>query len=355
MKANKLFRKLALSGVALGAAAVTLTATTFAWYTSNTEADVTQVSAATEAKGSDSLFIATANDYDTAANGYVAKSWDDYLAKATPHLSAGGSATYTLKPVYSSYDSTAGRSYKAIEEATDSGVTYAAEDNTNFLEFAFRIKTADKITTAKNLYFSEFNLVSSATTSGQSITQIALASGEGTGISTKGQQYGAGLLKALKLDITTAEVTLGTGDKLGEIPDAGATTRKAGATDEANSVTTLGFEALETVADTNISTANAVGYYKKVMGLTTFAAPQAYVAGTEVNDSGATALSIGEIPVSQQNQEFSVVEVRFVLYLDGWDNYCYDIMQGQTVTLSFQLTTDSAKAVIKTGNAPQQP
>ena len=366
MKANKLFRKLALSGVALGAAAVTLTATTFAWYTSNTEADVTAVTAQTEAKSSASLFIATASEYDgTGATGYKqATDWNDYLAKATPTVTGsvdGTANAYVLKPVFSNYGtvstSVSGRAYNKIAEVTGTNkdtVTYAAENAGDFMEFVFRVRTSAGIDSSKDLYFSEFNLSAAATDASVATTQVPLAGGDGTGITSKNAVYGASLLKALKLDVTSADVDL---DADSAIPAEGSTSRKAGASAETDTVTTYGFESLGG-SDTNIGTANAVGYYNKVMGTNIAAPTTGYNVGTETflidltaadadtQKSGKTPVKVATIPATTSGDDFSVVEIRFVLYLDGWDNYCYDIMQGQKVNFSFQLTTEANSAVL---------
>ena len=375
MKANKLFRKLALSGVALGAAAVTLTATTFAWYTSNTEADVTAVTAQTEAKGSDSLFIATAGAYDTQATGYLGKTWSSFKAIANP--TTNGTVT-ALRPVYSNYSTSemlltrastattaavvgvAGRSYNKITGATNTSTAqgwtstaeYDDEDTADFIEFVIRVKSGKKLAAKTPLYFSEFNITTAAQKDAQdnpiSTKQVAMAVGGSTGVDAAGL-YGADLMKALKLDISSADVTLNAD---GTIPSTGTTTRLAGNSGEQNAVSTYGFQSLTDASDTNLtvsSTANAIGYYNEIMD-THFAltGPASdYLAGTEVKTTGTKPLVVAELPASGDD-EFSVVEIRFVLYLDGWDNYCYDIMQGQLVNLSFQLSTSSEKSTLFT-------
>lgn len=366
MKANKLFRKLALSGVALGAAAVTLTATTFAWYTSNTEADVTAVSGQTEAKGADSLFISTAHSYNGAEDGVTVATWNDYLATADPTMTGGSSIT--LKPVYSNYgtakivnavtgdtpvEAVEGRSYNEIDKVTGDNkdvVSYKTEATSNFMEFVFRIRSSSALAADLPLYFSKFNITTAAQT-GATITQIPLAVGADTVGIINNSAYGADLMKALKLDITTAEVTLGEGNT---IPQNGTTTRLAGQSGEANQVTTLGFEALGG-SDTNIKAdgANAIAYYNTVMG-THIAAPTGqnadYNVGVETTKTAAAnkQLSFATLPKTTGTNPFSVLEVRFVLYLDGWDNYCYDIMQGQKVDFSFEITSTKDSAVLYT-------
>jgi len=386
MKANKLFRKLALSGVALGAAAVTLTATTFAWYTSNTEADVTSVTGQTEAKGSDSLFIATAATYDTA--GQVAQTWNAYKATATPILTGAKDQTanaYVLKPVYSNFgtikaatttpsaEAVLGRAYNKIKsvETTGAGtnesplvstVTYDDESASDFIEFVFRVKSGGALTDATPLYFSKFNITTGKTSevATDTITQVAMANGGSTGVDDPGL-YGADLIKALKLDVTSANVAL---ENDGTIGDTGATTRLKGTgSTEANNVTTYSFDSWGSSSNLTVSdTANAVGYYNTVMGTNLpLTGPQGYVKGTDVvyvdmtaqnpDTSGKTAVSFASLPATTSGDDFSVLEVRFVLYLDGWDNYCYDVMQGQSVDFSFEITTTASSSCIYTLNS----
>jgi len=116
-------------------------------------------------------------------------------------------------------------------------------------------------------------------------------------------------------------------------------------------------------ADTNIKEngAAALAYYNTVMGTSLSVPATDYNAGTETTKivlegktaeeiasqkTGKSPVEVGTIPATATGMDFSVLEIRFVLYLDGWDNYCYDIMQGQTVNFSFQLTTEESKAIL---------
>jgi len=407
---KRLTRKLFLSLAAMGVTAATLTTSTFAWYTANTEAKVNTITASTESQGADSLFIASANAYaNGATTGQKATAWDDYLATADVHLTG---ATTNLKPVYSNFGTNAvnqasstkaqdpaapvaGRSYNQIAGSTanytyaktadteiasnkkyftQSGteapytytevaspvkadianyyeqtrvadiVSYADEDTSTFLEFVFRVRTSKPIDEAKPLYFSAFELTSAATDG--ALTQIALASGTGTGISTKGL-YGAQLVKALKLDVTSAPVSLGANSV---IDDAGVLTRSTETAATTTTPTTYGFENLATAgSDTNITAngANAVGYYNKVMGANLVTPTSDYATEVAVKTDGDTDVVVATLPATEEGKQFSVVEVRFVLYLDGWDNYCYDIMQNQTVNFNFKLTTEASSSVLK--------
>ena len=405
---KRLTRKLFLSLAAMGVTAATLTTSTFAWYTANTEAKVNTITASTESQGADSLFIASANTYlNGATTGQKATAWDDYLATANVHLTG---TTTNLKPVYSNFGTApvkaattgteaqpavTGRSYNQIAGSTanysyakttdteiasnkkyftQSGtaepytytevaspvkddiatyyeqtriediVSYADEDTSTFLEFVFRVRTSKPIDEAKPLYFSAFELTSAATDG--ALTQIALASGTGTGISTKGL-YGAQLVKALKLDVTSAPVSLGANSAIG---DEGVLTRSTETAATTTTPTTYGFENLATAgSDTNITAngANAVGYYNKVMGTNLVTPTSDYATEVAVKTDGETNVVVATLPETEEGKQFSVVEIRFVLYLDGWDNYCYDIMQNQTVNFNFKLTTEASSSVLK--------
>lgn len=350
---KRLTRKLFLSLAAMGVTAATLTTSTFAWYTANSEAKVTQIQASTESKGSDSLFVAAAQTYTST----VAQSFGGYLAEVDP-VTTNATGTETtqhtkkLRPVYS-YVSSGTRTYKKLTGATGADKdtpTYAeSEDDYDFLEFVIRVRSGNKIENANGapLYFSSFNLTSTASDA----TQIALASGGNTGITAAGE-YGADIIKALKLDISSA--TAVTNTAAAEAPAVygesatGVTTRN----NSSVTATTYGFEGLVSGAGTNIGTANALGYYNTVMGTNLTVPSTGYSAGTELTKAAeatsTNALVVATLPKTETGMDFSIVEIRFVLYLDGWDNYCYDVMQNQSVSFSFSLTTDASKSVMQT-------
>ncbi len=350
---NRLTRKLFLSIAALGVTAATLTTSTFAWYTANSEAKVTQIQASTESKGSDSLFVAAAQTYDAT----VAQTFGGYGAEATPKLTAGddtSSKTKKLRPVCSNVTSGT-RTYKQLTGATTSTGTdkdtpvYATdEDNYDFIEFVIRVRSGQKLENATPLYFSAFNLTSTQ----DDALQVALASGGSTGIKEAGK-YGADIVKALKLDISSDNAVVNTAAQeatavYGE-KATGTTTRNSSSV----SATTYGFENLATGTDTNIATtgANALGYYNTIMGTALNTPSSGYNGGTEVTKldtaSSERPLVVATLPATQTGMDFSIIEIRFVLYLDGWDNYCYDVMQNQSINFSFTLTTNASESVMQ--------
>lgn len=396
---KRLTRKLFLSLAAMGVTAATLTTSTFAWYTYNAEATVTQITAGTESSGNNSIFIAPALTYDTT-DTTKADSWDDYVATATIHPTGFNFSTDSLKPVYSNFgnlvggtSAVAGRAYNKIQSSaktivqasgkakenttyysdaagtqkvteitagtTDVStyyvrqdtVSYSDETTKDFIEFVFRVRTSSKVTEdeGKNLYFSKFDL----TVDQSKATQVALAKNGVTGVNDN--TFTASLAKALKLDVTSANV----GFTAGVIDAAGTTSRlKGDATSETNAPKTYGFEALaDATKEAGISTANAIGYYNTVMG-TGLVEPDTHTErATKLREkdtdgklkaiqANEQAVVVANLPKTDGTNPFTVVEVRFVLYLDGWDNYCYDIMQNQTFTLDFALTTEINSAVL---------
>ena len=338
MKANKLFKKLALSGVALGAAAVTLTATTFAWYTSNTSVEIEKLSGATEATaGSSDIYVAVPTAYANGGGiGQAVDTWGGFTNKVTPILATLDDAnkTRSLKPV--SYDGAT--SYKTLAGATASGEntgldtpTYGTATSNDVYEYAIAFRTGTASDAATPLYFKEFNLTSAKATG--AVDMVALASGGSTGIAGNGK-YWADLLKALKV------TTEGTG---------GVVTYSVSseAADTTSAVYDLQALVDSTHTDVNIADngANAVGYVNQVLSYA-LSKPQSYAGdGTAITKGAASqtdALAFTEIPTT------GYVQVRFIFWLDGWDEYCYDVMRQQTFEFSFKATTAITEAVIHT-------
>ena len=362
----KLRRKLLAAGFAFGATALTLTTSTFAWYTANTEAKVTEFSGATSATAdSSSFYVAAASTY---GSNYKATAFTDFGSQVAPVLTGGNSAAHTLTPVaYSGavttienetattastetnfvpFLDTVFTGESSAEDKRDNTVRYGAYDANKVYEFVLRFRMANAKNSATNLYFSAFNLTTAKLTSGY-VDQIALADGtwnNGTenvsvGITNKGKKYYADLAKAMKLTIKSqnlkAETSSGSGVE-GLEADGDAT------------ITTYDLTSYATGDDDNVSGANAVAYYNKVLNKNISGTAQEAVS---IGTDKAEAVAFASIPTS------GYVEVTFTFWLDGWDEYCYDVMQQQTFKFDFAATTESTKAVVKKAAAvqPQQP
>lgn len=354
MKANKLFKKLALSGVALGAAAVTLTATTFAWYTSNTSVEIQSISGMTEATaGSSDLYVARANTYANGTEiGRAVSQWGDFAAKVEPVLTGtkDSASNYenTLKPV--SLNDDAG--YQLLTGATTSTANgpldtpvYANAVANNVYEYALCFRTGTASTEATPLYFSAFDFTTKKANA--AVDMVAMASGQNTGISQPGV-YWADLIKAMRLTVVTTEASVSENAQThqSEIVVSSDSTKTSQVVYDLQDLVAAG----DAHADKNIAEggADAVGYLNKVLGYA-FADPYKAQtvtykgAGTKVTKGTAAsehAIAFTSIPTT------GYVQVRFILWLDGWDEYCYDVMRQQEFEFSFTASTKATDAVI---------
>lgn len=325
MKANKLFKKLALSGVALGAAAVTLSATTYAWYTANTTATVEAITGMTEAKadGTD-VYVSRAETY--TENALTGATWGGWGPKVTP-ICAGSSNV--LKPVsYVDGATTPNKhAYVPMASATGSTVTYGAFAQTNVFSYSLRFHVATD--EAASLYFKTLTFTPAKITSYSKV--VASNFGGNTGIDAKGE-YFADLAKALKLTVSYQALN-------GAAADGGATTGTA-------TYTTYDLTDFAVNADVNINSttgADALGYYDSVMGTTLRgnAPTGSDYTGTEValkKTGGTNPVAFAEVTAT------GYVEVTFTFWLDGWDSYCYDVMRQQKFDFSFTATVKAAEA-----------
>lgn len=303
----KLKGKLIMSAAALAACAATLTSTTYAWYTANTEVSISQISGAT-ANVSDvsSLLVSSCTNYGEVP------AWTTYTGSATNITYT--STSITLNPV--AYTATEG-TLKPFDKAEGATLTLGAESKSNFLEFVLRFKSnADT-----KVYLSNFSIADPAVALQQA--EVYGATSE-SGITAQGV-YGAELTKAMKMYVETGTVAL----QDNAIPNAFVTKRDGSGTPNVYSLATKA-----TIKDTNIGEgkANAVAYYNEVLG-TTLAVPDGYNLGSSFEDVGNGTKELFTIG------ESGYQEVRFVFYLDGWDSYCFNAMRGQTFKVNMQFST----------------
>lgn len=313
MKALK--RKLFLSVASLAVCAATLVSTTFAWYTSNTEVESAGVTGATNNQAdTSSIYIAAAQTYDEDKSVLTVGT---YTSQATPVL-VGNSVT--LEPVY--YN-TLDKTYKKINTVEGSTVAYAESENKNdILEYVLRFRTATP-GEATPVYVSDFNILNETEALP---TSVALAYGEGTGIDEAGD-YAIDLLKAIKMNVTVTDMT------------------DANTLDSSSTTTVYDVASFSTKASVNCTTPDAVGYYNTVTGNSIAVPVENYDAGTAITskDSGGTAKALFTIPAS------GYIEVRFVFYLDGWDDACYDVCRQQTMSIGMSFTTSQEEGAITWG------
>lgn len=340
----KLRRKLLAAGFAFGATALTLTTSTFAWYTANNEVTVNSLTGATSATAdSSSIYIAAAQSYasnDTykaTEPGALVDVISSYGREVKPVLVNSG-ATRVLAPTF--YDATA-KTYSTLSgvETSDTSKPIYVKDSTAsaVYEYVLRFQKPNA-TAATDVYVSKFTLTNSA--SAADSKQQALAYDTDTtltkkvGIASAGE-YNVDLLHALKMTVAVTNLT------------------STGAYDASPSTTVSVYDLdgfADDTKDVNItSAANAVEYYNAVLK-TNLAKPEGYL-------SSATCVTSSAAPAeSTTSKLFTIpstgyVEVRFTFWLDGWDEFCYDVCQKQNFTVEMGFSTAADKSVLKEATA----
>lgn len=82
----------------------------------------------------------------------------------------------------------------------------------------------------------------------------------------------------------------------------------------------------------NSATPNGNVYYDKFMGTSTSSDANTYNGALKSIDH----VSIGEVGEGVD----AVLEVTFAIYLNGWDNNCFDACKGQSFTVNLEFTTE---------------
>ncbi len=399
----KLRRKLLAAGFAFGATALTLTTSTFAWYTANNKVELGQVNGATASSASsDSLYVA-------AATAYVKESSASYAAPGasvdtTTTYGTSQSVTYVgnneaNKRVLAPVAYTAANTYQKLTGATEySGTKYATEEAYNLAsstlytlsgttytavtsdttysstetyytkaakpsypvyetdttgvcvyEFVLRFQKPNA-TASANVYVSKFDLTNTATsaTSAQQALTYDATTASTVGIG-EGGLYNVDMLHALKMTVAATPML-----STGAVDTTATTTRKVYDLD--------GFADTSKDSTNMATTVNALGYYNAVLG-TALSTPDNYlVASATASDNthiDGTAC-IGSTDAATGNSSNSVlftipatgfVEVRFTFWLDGWDSFCYDVCQKQNFNLDMAFSTEPAKSVLTTFTA----
>lgn len=285
MKFSKLTKKLLLSALSLGLAVVTLTTTTYAWYTSSTEASAISGQGTSSSKTSDNtLMIST--DYGTAgSNATWGNSADLPTITELVPLEWKDSKLSTL----------------TSDEAAESG----------YYEFTVWFKTTKtEGTTSIPVYLTGLTITNTVDLENdESLKTETNILGAGT--TTEGcpnqATYQVDIVRALAIVVNK------TGNAYNL--DGVATVKK-----EAES----GF--------TNIGNADAVKYYNEVMK------PETDLVRTESLTSFA-GVNQKVVDITHNGSSYNIVSVTYTIYLNGWDEYCFDACRGQSFSVSADFST----------------
>jgi len=323
----KLRNKLILSCAALAAVATTAVSTTFAWYTSNTTVSASGLTAETVA-GSDKLLLISSSGKKGTWGSSV--TFDTSSIKFIPYSLENGE----YLPIDQDTATPSAANKVTITKTTDQVV------NGGILAFNLYFMSAGD---ALEVNVNNFRIVNTT----QALpTKTILQAGAGVDESTGASTYTCDLMRALVVSVQTATVT------------GNAGTGSFTATD-LSTASLYNLDNYTTYTDTVGANANAHTYYNKVTGktlktsagtantadtLTTSNLPVAFSDCAAAGQQGTGTWALGTAPAANSDttkQNYMVAH--FEIFLNGWDLYCFDAVQGQTLTFDFAFNVPQAQ------------
>ena len=292
--------KLALSGAAVAALAATFSTSTYAWYVSNKEANVTKTSANTGSANADSSVLLS---WSSSAN--FGKEINFTTSPNAPTISS-----LAFQPVHEDSSSFYGVGTDGYSRATS-----AATANTQYLQFTLYAKTESATGVDVTVSFTMNN----TTVANSSINQIAMVDatkGAPTGIA-QGANFYKDAIDAMyvRQSYTVADTP---------------TTETIAASSLLNS---------STLTSGKAAGGNAHDYYKNVQGwdadgdgtydhtLWAEAAP----AVTQKNSADITAFSTVHLTTT-------ALAITYTIWLDGGDTDCFNSCANQTIDFAIKYT-----------------
>jgi len=342
----KLRNKLILSCAALAAVATTAVSTTFAWYTANTDVSASGVSAQTLA-GSDKLLLISSS----GAKG----TWGSSITLAN---------AATFEPVsfengkYLEFNQTlvAANSYAGPDTTKEVSIDPTAQ-STSGKVLNFNIYLRNGGSTAFDVKVTKFLITNTTAASTDGLpSKTLLKTDSGLTTTTEGgATYTCDLMRALVVRTRSTTVTgnAGTGGyTASDLEDLNTT---VGSGTSAVNYNLFNLDSYTSYADTVGSSDNAHTYYNAVTGKTLVESDKATARTTDnltttalpVNATASAAKTgawnIINVPAANEDPALQdYVVINFQVFLNGWDLYCFDAVQGQ------QISIDLAFSVVET-------
>lgn len=300
----KLKGKLIMSAAALAACAATLTSTTYAWYTSNTQVSADGVTGTTAASGSELLLIS-----DTGKDG----SWSNTVTLDSNDQGNVNINGVNLMPVAHAAEG----EYKGW---SGNAVSTDPASSTNYLQFDLFFKATKELP----VYVNGFTI--NNTTKALPSKDI-LANAGGLEASDKNKTYTVDVRRALKVETKSEVVTKGTA---------------ATPSYEQYNLSNLNLNKYEDSLK-GLSSYNAHTYFNTVTGnhIATEVTTSQSVASTEIKETGKDKWTLGTTPLATEAGEATYLKVTFIVYLDGWDLACFDACQGQSISIALNFTCEA--------------
>lgn len=310
---KKLVRKLALSAVTLGVAALSVTTTTFAWFTTNGTASAENITAETVSAKANMMI----RSYDPNAQ---TPGWDNWTVGATLHAKDGSK----LNPVETT--STMG-TFNTMNNATGTTSAVAANDLHQYVvqyKIQFSITDIPAGTSTLKMFLSEMAF---SAASNQYLLVDATTDTATNSEAAAGQTISVGLSDVLSLQINTVasnqagEDTALTGNDVATLAATNANYRY-----NAESTTATDTDAL--VYYNNVYarsiTRPSLSYASDVLSAVTSAdASNGITIATFTNTTGQG---------QSQINKYQYVTTTFTFFIDGWDKDCFNAIGSSKIT-----------------------
>ena len=303
---RNLTRKLFLSICTLAICAVTLVSTTFAWYTQNTEVSASSVSGTSADTSSDGS-LQISNELD-----------GDYATTTTPKANTPSMLPIQyVDPAVDSDGDDLPLGYYLLE------VGNSQVANTSYLTFKLYFKTDKSVSSGAAAVYLE-NITLSRT--GDLVPFENYKHGED--YAPGAENYTVDIRRCLNLVTTTNSLTK-------HLDLAGLS------------------EYNDTVENDDKDKISALSYYNNVMEVNPALTDSgddglALVRKNNEDSVDVEAIKIADFVDSNSDGKYDVVEVTFVVYLDGWDQYCFDACKGQTFGIALTFTSETGNALVGT-------
>lgn len=316
---KKIVRKLALSAVTLGVAALSVTTTTFAWFTTNSSATASAVSATVET--SDANLMIRSYDADNSA-------WDPWETEATLHAPSGTS----LSPV--SITNSSAYAFGTFYSMSNSDQSFSVADSTAVLCYKIQYAVTDIPTGTTNLklYFTNFTFSTDSTKASQYLLVNAASDVTTNTGAAAGQTLSLGLDQVLNMQINTVYSDATGADLSDQSTGSGA------------SFTCSNYRYDNATDAVDSTGADAVVYYNNIYG-TSLSRPSGnyntnYASTAMVTASTAdSAITLATFDGSS-TQVYATSYIYF--FIDGWDYQCFNAIGGTSITagtLNFKISS----------------
>jgi len=365
----KLRNKLILSCAALAAVATTAVSTTYAWYTSNQEVTATGVEASTSSSADALLLISKTgakNTWSSSVNLNI-----DLTSIVPVYRDAAGAVH--------KWDSANNKPLTSSATAGQAGTAEATTTAGDYISFSLYFKSGNG--NPLDVSYKTFTITN--TTDGNLPTKSVLTSEGLTANSNVDGEYSVNFVKALTMENVYSVTTEATTGVAAHAQTTGTSAYKF-KTNSSKAATTDGqavnahtyynnvknFVQYEITTDTDLVSGKT--YYAR-SGAGTTESPYTYAPVAEPNvsaigtyyeaitsieenyDGSVEYRTAGETTRQEANltnlntasfvagdytiggtagtESASILRVDYIIYLDGWDYFCFDACQGQTFTL----------------------